>query len=108
MRHVLSGRNVNPMLLGISSGAQEINNRKSMMGGKNLPDQVAVGTATICGDPSLLKKLASTITEFKRRFEIMLRPKMRFFNVSLAVSVPQNDVVGHTDGRVSGDSAAPA
>jgi hypothetical protein len=46
--------------------------------------------------------------EFKRRFEIMLGPKMHFFIVSLALQVPKNDVDGHTDGKSFGDSAAPA
>ena len=44
---------------------------QTMMGAKTLDAQIADGTAKIDGDPSVLKKLASTMVDFDPRFEIM-------------------------------------
>ncbi len=42
-----------------------------MVGAKSFEEQIAEGRATVKGDPSVLKKLASTMVEFDPRFEIM-------------------------------------
>ena len=43
----------------------------TMTGAKTLEAQIADGTAKVEGDPSILKRLASTMVEFDPRFEIM-------------------------------------
>jgi alkyl sulfatase BDS1-like metallo-beta-lactamase superfamily hydrolase len=44
---------------------------QTMMGAKELEEQIADGTAKIDGDAGVLKQLASTMVEFDPRFEIM-------------------------------------
>jgi alkyl sulfatase BDS1-like metallo-beta-lactamase superfamily hydrolase len=44
---------------------------QTMMGAKTLEAQIADGAAKVEGDPTILKKLASTMVDFNPRFEIM-------------------------------------
>jgi hypothetical protein len=49
----------------------------TMMGAKTLEAQIADGTAKVEGDAGVLKNLASTMTDFDPRFEIMPGTKAR-------------------------------
>jgi alkyl sulfatase BDS1-like metallo-beta-lactamase superfamily hydrolase len=49
----------------------------TMMGAKELADQIADGTARVEGDPSVLVQLASTMVEFDPRFPIMPGTELR-------------------------------
>jgi alkyl sulfatase BDS1-like metallo-beta-lactamase superfamily hydrolase len=53
----------------------------TMMGAKELAEQIADGTAQFEGDPSLLGQLASTMVEFDPRFPIMPGTELREFDV---------------------------
>ena len=44
---------------------------QTMMGAKELEDQISDGTAKVDGDVSVLKKLAATMVDFDPRFEIL-------------------------------------
>lgn len=48
-----------------------------MMGVKALEAQIKDGTARVSGDAGILKQLASTMSDFDPRFEIMPDPKAR-------------------------------
>jgi len=65
---------------------------QTMMGAKTLDAQIADGTAKIDGDPSVLKKLASTMVDFDPRFEIM--PGTKITKTDIAEENPFEAVPG--------------
>jgi len=65
---------------------------QTMMGAKTLDAQIADGTAKIDGDPSVLKKLASTMVDFDPRFEIM--PGTKITKTEIAEENPFEAVPG--------------